>query len=242
MQSCRRAFVIERLPVFRGTLIAATLTFGLSVAPFFTAADDSIIPVDGLAALIGGGASAEFDASPMLISDIELEARLILTEQNGLAALADQPTPEEWRQAVERAILVRLLSDQARRLNETASEEDRRNLLGEIVIRLGGTDAMNQLLARLGTSRYVLDRWVENAVLAAGQLRLLLDQAPSYDIPSERRTARPEHRESEAERNEKIESDTIRRYRRTVGRTLSNEALRERLAEIMRRSYVRVLR
>lgn len=189
------------------------------------AADEPVIPADEISILIGGTEAGESDAQPLLRSDMEFEAFLIVTGKEGPSGLLKIPTKEDWRQAREQAVVIRLLADQARRLHETAAEEDKESLRGEIVRRFGGEASLNRFLARIGMKRDAVARWVENAALALTQIRFIKEQTAvsSPDAATEPNATSPTDR-------------------RKTNRGPGLETLREKLLKSLQSNRVRVLR
>ncbi len=172
------------------------------------------------------------DAIPILLSDVEFEAFLILTERLGPVGIRQTPSAEDWRLAKERALIIRLLADQARRLHETATEEDKRALRQTIVENMGDEKGVNRLLARIGVPKQALDRWIENAALAVGQIRQINEQIalPARNVGQ--RNGRASSKEHTA----------AAQLRRPDGSDAKNKALRARLMDIVAESRIQVLR
>lgn len=231
----RRSHFVAR--VTRFLAVASTVFFwgntGIAAEP--------VVLVDAVSMLKGANTSGEFDAVPILLSDIEFESILILTARNGLSAALLPPDTEEWREAKERALIIRLLADQAGRLHETAALEDKEALLGEIVGNMGDAETMNRVLIRIGVQRAALDRWIENAALALKQLRFLREQTTLPSGRSDRHRAR-QKAASLGNENNRDGNTVVHRYRNMLSKSTGNEALRARLLEIMAENHVRVLR
>ena len=218
----RRSYVVARV-----ARLFVTTGFLVYVRP--ASATEPVILVDAVS-MLKSNAAGDPDAVPILLSDIEFEAALLISGRDGPSGLLESPSPKDWRQAKERALVIRLLADQARRLHETASPEDKQALFEEIVGNLGGVGALNQLLARTGVPRDAVDRWIENATLALGQLRFLRDQIA---LPVQQR--RPQS-------SGDGEEDAVHGYRKMVDRNTEIGLLRARLIDIAAESRIRVLR
>ena len=169
-------------PRLTGPAIAAAVA-ALTAGPIPAPADPPVdaVLVDGLAVLVGARHSAESEATPILISDVDLFADL-LSVIGSDADGAVPPSGASLRARARRAAsLVRLLALQARQMGEEVSGEDRSALRGEIASRLGGEEGLDAELVRRGMDPRELDRWLEDLILAAGQVRYLRDRvsAPS---------------------------------------------------------------
>ncbi len=201
-------------------------------------ANQALITVDGLSVLVGGSASEESDAQPILLSDIELEAAIISAARDRKENFLQQHSESAWREAKERALLIRLLAAQARRLHESASEEDKKNLKNEVVALIGGVSLMNQFLTRIGMEHEALDKWIENAVLAINQIRFFRDQTPGTRVMKNSKS--PSRRKSEIDNSNSAANMGV--HRRITSRDLTNNELKQHLSEIVLSSYFRVLR
>jgi hypothetical protein len=207
-----------------GALIISTYGFNAT-------ADDSIVTVEAIVALTGGTPESEAEARPLLFSDIELEARLMQESNTPPHTLSK----EERQRAEERAVMIRLLSDQARRLHETVSASDKAALFAEIAEHMGGVASMNKWLIDNGIERIALDRWIENAVLAVSQLRFLKDQAM---LPTNQSATDISDSKTKPQGLGNVKSEVAITI---TGRSLSQE-LRRRLTDVAQNSYFKVLR
>jgi hypothetical protein len=210
-------------------LFAAGAALGICAGK--AVADEPVIPADAIAVLTGGTEAGESDATPLLFSDIEFEAFLTLTGKEGPSGLLETLTKEDWRQAKERAAIIRLLADQARRLHETAAKKDKEALRAEILRRAGGEAALSRFLARIGMKRDAVDRWIENAALALTQIRFIKEQAAvsSQDIAA-------------SEPRKKTPGGPSSAPRAATSRGSDLEALRKKLIESLQGNRIRVLR
>ena len=141
------------------------------------------ILIDGIAVLAGGRSSNEGESMRILLSDLEFESALLLLRRG-------QPIPKNrirdariWLVAQRSAVLIRILAHQARQFQETIGSADAAAVKRVLVGRAGGKKGMKRLLERFGMTFRDLDAWIENALLAATQIRYIRDQV---DSPSDR--------------------------------------------------------
>lgn len=213
------------------------ILFSTLIFPPTLSADRPVVPVDAISVLTDGSNAGESDAVPILLSDVQFEAFLILTGRNGPNDGFAEPSDDDWQRAKERAVIIRLLANQARRLHESASEDDKIILRSEISAGFGDAAAMHRLLTRIGMAADAVDRWVENAALALGRLRFLRDQSRMPYAAAQDRSSNTARSE-----NAGTARDTVRGYRRMIDHKIGNEELRKWIIEITEENHIRVLR
>jgi hypothetical protein len=195
-------------------------------------APSGAVLVDGLAVLAGGGPAEEDEATPISVSQLELEADLLLIRRHGQDWIRVAADDQLRRQARRVAALVRLLARQARQMGESVSDEDREAVLVWLEERAGGSGAMDALLARRGTDRDDLTAWAEDALLAEAQVAFIAD-----------RSDRSEDR-GDSDRGAKNEDGPPQEQgeaRRTARAWHTREALAEWLAATLERALLRLL-
>jgi hypothetical protein len=133
--------------------------------------------LDGLSALAGGRYANESDSIPVLVSDVALEASFLLVIRLGPAGLSSTVTEQLRRRARQRAVMIRVLAQRAKRLDESVAGVEIKALKKTLTDRAGGKDAMNRLLNRFGASDVDLSKWAENTLLAAAQIRYAKEQS-----------------------------------------------------------------
>ncbi len=216
-------------------LLSLLLVFSWSTVGNAEESTDNALIVDGISVLSGSRSANESEAVPVLLSDIEFEAVLIIASRMGPAGLDHRPTEDDWVRARRRATLIRLLADQARHLHETAAPLIKRQLLNQVVYDLGGEEALDGLLARFGMRRSALDSWVEDAALALIQIRYIKDQVE-----------RPSRRDVEAKARAAgaTQPDTEKReeYRRMILEEKMDKQIEKWLEETRQRGHIRIIR
>jgi len=158
--------------------ITASVVIGALVFPTSARGDDAIT-LDGISALVGGKSESAFDATPLLLSHLVLEARLYRTLQGRLAP--KPPTHEELNLTRRIAVIVRLLAQDARRRGEAANAETREALEALLTRRVGGPEAVDRLLSDYGSDRTYLRAWLDSLLLAGSRLH---EEATQLDAPS----------------------------------------------------------
>jgi hypothetical protein len=199
-------------------------------------ADDESVIVDGISVLSGSRTSNESDAVPLLLSDIEFESTLILASRMGPAGIGQRPTADDWARARRRATLIRLLAGQARHLHEVADSLIKRQLLHQVAYDLGGEEALERLLTRIGMKRQALDSWIENAALALTQIQYTKDQVE-----------RPSRREVEARAIAEVGGSAdwglVReKYRLLILKEKTDAQIERWLKEVEGRGHLRIIR
>jgi len=195
------------------------------------------VVLDGVSVLAGGRDSNESDASLLLLSDIELEASLILVGRYGAAGLERPLTKALWKEARRRATLILLMAAQARQLNELVSNDEKQALLEEITEQMGGRASLHAFLERIGVERPSLDKWIENAALALRQLKYVGDQV---EVPSNREI---EARMDTDSRGLEKNLESVReRYRELIMKEKTDEQIRQWLRELSMEGAMRVVR
>ena len=135
--------------------------------------------LDGIAVLTAGLPSDENAAIPILESDLELEARLLLVRRHG-PLWKSQPLNEPVRVAARRsAAFIKLLALQARQMGEAVNPATRDSLLDRLTRLAGGEDQMEDLLRKSGADRDDLEAWVVDAALAIIKLTYLEERIES---------------------------------------------------------------
>jgi hypothetical protein len=215
-------------------MITAVLLPGTAVADPPT---DAVL-LDGLSVLAGGRAEEESAAAPVTMSDVGLEAQLLLVRRLG-PAWRDGPVDERlWVEARRIAALAVMLARQARQMGETIELGVIEAELGELRARAGGPAAMRALLGRYGADEDDLHRWVEDSLLAALQVRYLRDR---IDPPTERELQR--RFELGGHELKGREFDEVRtEYRRVVVEEQTRQALFSWLGSALERGLLRLIR
>jgi len=132
--------------------------------------------LDGLSVLCGGSPGDESLASPILTSDLELEARLILLRERG-AAWREPPVDDALLRRARRSLaFTRILAMQARQVGEAAAPEARARLRQRLEELAGGSEALEPLLRESGVGADDLQAWINDAVLAIAQLTYIRER------------------------------------------------------------------
>ncbi len=195
--------------------------------------------IDGLAALAGGQPKNEADAVPILLSDIDFAAVLLMGKDRDPiqsdASLDDQVRTEARRAAV----LIHLLAQQAKQLKETPDPEQATALRQDIIARFNGKEGMHRLLKRFGMTEAALDHWIDKIILAAkqihyaeSQIELSADEAP-----------KTQHRmsESKPQMNSDIENG-YDSFRRLIIEERSKQAIERWLENVIKSGNIRIVK
>jgi hypothetical protein len=132
--------------------------------------------IDGLSLMAGGRPADESGATPVLISDVGLEADLLLVRRFGTDWERAPRSAQLLLEARRVAAIVTLLAGQARQMGEEvglAQIEAARKLITE---RAGGPAALAALLERHGAGPERLDRWLTDSLLATAQVRYITER------------------------------------------------------------------
>lgn len=195
--------------------------------------------MDGVSVLAGSRASNEADASLLLLTDVELEASLILVGRYGPAGLSRPRSKSLWKEARRRATLVLRMASQARQLNEVVTRDEKEALRAEITQQMGGKSSLDAFLERIGVAESALENWIENAALALRQLKVVADQV---EVPSNREIeARMGGDSDNSGAGNNLES-VRERYRELIMKERTDEQIRQWLRELSMDGAVRVVR
>ena len=150
--------------------------------------------LDGIAVLTAGLPSDESAAIPILKSDLELEARLLLVRRHG-PSWKNRPIDEPVRVAARRsAAFMKLLAHQARQMGEAVNPTTRDALVDRLTTLAGGEDQMADLLRQSGADRDDLEAWAVDAALAIIKLTYLEERTePPSDLETSTRFAAGGH-------------------------------------------------
>jgi hypothetical protein len=193
---------------------------------------ENVVLLDGLAVLAGGKSWNESDSIPVLLSDVEFEAALIMIRERGPIDTLNS-FPDSVRIRARRwAVVVRLLARQAGQFKETTNPRDVAALRKELIEKAGGPEAMQQVLTRFGVDDTALTLWIENALLAALQVRYIVEQV---DVPS------PEIEESILDGKQKYEDGYLKTQRRMILRERTEQTMKKWLANILAVDEVRII-
>jgi len=210
----------------------------LASEPGLTDPPDDALLLDGLSVLIGERAEDEGAASPVLLSEVGLEAHLLLVRRIGPGWRDVEIDEATWIEARRIAALTKMFGRQGRLMGETVDSDILRTQTDAIVARAGGIAAMDELLSRHGASRDDLNRWVEDALLAAQQVRF---ERERIDPPTEKELSRKfEDGGHGLEGNEFAEVRA--EFRRTVLREQTRQAILVRLGSTLQRGLLRLIR
>jgi hypothetical protein len=199
--------------------------------------DDALL-LDGLGALVGEREDDEGAATPILLSQVGFEAQLLLVRKLGPGWREVEVDEQTWVAARRIVVLTRMFSRQARLMGEMVDPELLEAQTAELVERAGGEEAMAEILERHGVSQDDLVRWVEDALLAAQQVRF---ERERLDPPTEKELARKF--EDGGHGLEGREFDEVRaEYRRTVLREQTRQAILVRLGSTLQRGLLRIIR
>lgn len=190
------------------------------------------ILLDGIAVLAGGKTWNESDSIPILLSDVDFEAALIMVRERG-PIQTHSSVPESVRVRARRwAVVVRLLAKQAGQFKETTNPRDVAALRKELIKRAGGPEAMQQLITQFGVDDTALTQWIENALLAAAQVRYIIEQV---DVPS------PEMEESVSNGKQQTEDGYIKTQRRMILKERTAQTMKKWLESILAVDEVRII-
>jgi hypothetical protein len=193
--------------------------------------DDAVL-LDGLAVLAGGKSWNESDSIPILLSDVEFAAALIMIRERGPIDTLDT-FPDSVRIRARRwAVVVRLLARQAGQFKETTNPRDVAALRNELIEKAGGPEAMQQLLTRFGVDDTALTQWVENALLAALQVRYIVEQV---DVPASK------IEDPISNGKQKKEEGYLKTQRRMILRERTELTMKKWLASILAVDEVRIV-
>ena len=154
--------------------------------------------LDGLAAMVGGRAASESDSTAVLLSDVEFQAKLMMLYKSQ----GDAPLNDEVRIEARRiVVIVTILADQARQLQETVDPADVASLRKVFMQRAGGKETLNGILASYGMTGKQLDNWLENTILASKQISYVESQVelPSDEEISAKLTTDPDSQSNQGD-------------------------------------------
>ena len=193
--------------------------------------------LESLAALTGGTSWEESSASPVLRSDIELEALLLLVREHG-ADWRNHPVGEALlRRAFRSVSLTKLLSHIARQYEETVEPEVRKGLVDAVITKAGGDGAMDELLSLCGAERADLDVWAQDAALAAARIATVRERVePPSEVDMVSRFEKGGHPFAGKELN-----DVRRPFRRWMMEEDARRALEDDIRETLSHQPVRVI-
>jgi hypothetical protein len=190
------------------------------------------ILLDGLAVLAGEKAWNESDSIPVLLSDVDFEAALIMVREQGPIQTLNS-VPDSVRIRARRwAVVVRLLARQAGQFKETTNPRDVAALRKELIKRAGGPEAMQQLITQFGVDDNALTQWIENALLAAAQVRYIIEQV---DVPS------TEMEKSVSNGTQKPEDGYLKTQRRLILKERTAQTMKKWLESILAVDEVRII-
>lgn len=221
-------------------MVAALAAWAIALAVHPAAADppgDALL-IDGLCALTGERSEDEGSATPVLLDEVGLEAHLLLVRRLGPSWREAEVDDATWVEARRIAALRVMFSRQARLMGETVDPELLEIQTAALIDRAGGSAAMRELLAMHGASEDDLWRWVEDALLAAQQVRFERERLdPLSDKDLARRFEGGGH-ELEGREFEDVRAD----YRRTVQAEQTRKAILVRLGSTLQRGLLRLIR
>lgn len=134
------------------------------------------VVIDGIAVLAGGLMGDESAASPVLLSDIELEARLILLRSFGPAWSEKEIGDDLMARARRRVAYTRLMARQARQIGEEIQPGQKVYLRKQLVELADGEEGLANLVKSCGAAEKDLGAWIEDALLAMAQLTYLRER------------------------------------------------------------------
>ncbi len=193
--------------------------------------------LDGIAVLTAGLPSDESAAIPVLKSDLELEARLLLVRRHG-PSWKDRPIDESVRVAARRsAAFTRLLARQARQMGEAISPTTRDAQVDRLTLLAGGEDQMANLLRQSGADRDDLEAWMVDAALAIIKIAYLKERTePPSDLETSTRFAAGGHPFTGRELAD-VRSD----FRRWLMDKQVERMLEEELANALKHRWIRIV-
>ena len=217
--------------------IAALATIVIASNTAHTQQTENEILLDAISVLVGSRASKESDATPLLLSDVEFEATLILVGRFGPGGLHKRMTKTLWLEGRRRVTLIRLLANQARQLHEVATIVEKKYLLQEIVEQMGGKKPMDNFLIQLGVGRDTLNVWIENAALALTQIGYVEEQV---ELPSNKDIEARIARDSKSDNS--ASKDIREKYREMIMEEKTDEQIRRWLIDLSLEGSIRVIR
>ena len=181
----------KRIPTLRLIAFAGVILSGIVSHADLPAGSTML---DGIAVLAAGLPSDESAAIPILKSDLELEARLLLVRRHG-PSWKNRSIDESTRVAARRsAAFIKLLARQARQMGETVNPTTRDVVVDRLTLLAGGEDQMADLLRQSGTDRDDLKAWAVDATLAIIKLTYFEDRIePPSDLETSTRFAAGGH-------------------------------------------------
>ena len=193
--------------------------------------------LDGIAVLTAGLPSDESAAIPILKSDLELEARLLLVRRHG-PLWKSQPLDEPVRVAARRsAAFIKLLARQVRQMGEAVNPTDRDALVNRLTLLAGGEDQMAGLLRQSGADRDDLEAWAVDATLAIIKLIYLEERIePPSDLETSARFAAGGHPFTGRELAD-VRSD----FRRWLMNKQVERMLEEELVNALKHRWIRIV-
>jgi hypothetical protein len=174
----------------------------------------------------------------VLLSEVGLEAHLLIVRRLGPEWRETEIDEATWIEARRIAVLTRMFSRQGRLMGEIVDPQQLETEIERLVARAGGIEAMGEILELHGASQEDLARWVEDALLAAQQVRF---ERERLDPPTEKELARKF--EDGGHGLEGSAFDEVRGdYRKTVLREQTRQAILIRLGSTLQRGLLRLVR
>ena len=216
-------------------LLAAVVA---AAGPAIADPPDGAVLLDGLSVLSGERAEDEVAATPILLSDVGLEAHLLLVRRIGPGWRDVEIDDATWIDARRIAALTKMFARQGRQMGETFDPDLLRTEAGALVERAGGDAAMDELLGRYGATRDDLLRWVEDALLAAQQVRF---ERERLDPPTDKELTRKFEDGGHPLEGSDL-AEVRAEFRRIVNREQTREAILRRLSSTLQRGLMRLIR
>ncbi len=193
--------------------------------------------LDGIAVLTAGLPSDESAAIPILKSDLELEARLLLVRRHG-PSWKNRSIDESVRVAARRsAAFIKLLARQARQMGEAVNSTTRDSLVDRLTKLAGGEDQMADLLRESGVDRGDLEAWAVDAALAIIKLTYLEERTePPSDLETSTRFAAGGHPFTGHEL-----ADVRSNFRRWLMDKQVERMLEEELVNALKHRWIRIV-
>jgi hypothetical protein len=153
------------------------LTLGAS--PLAGSADAPVVPggvrVEGVAALVGGTSPGR-GVSLVMVSDVDLRARIALSGQLDRPAATERVPPPLSAATLEQIIGEMLIAREAERVRvEPPDESDLAVERARIEQEAGGAAALSELLRRVGATRREIDAIARRRALVAAFLQVNLE-------------------------------------------------------------------